>query len=205
MGYKVNEEIMMKAVRDREYGRSIDEICGELGICRSTFYKYYGKLKKMCDDEEDRRIGEKYERMIKKSALSGSDPCETIERFIDCGLSSREKLERLRHVSEILTDRICEAASDDSQFKVMISQDKQSNIKDASVTSGGVTKKIDTKMIKDMASTVRVLTDCVRSLYGIPTFGESTRLYLAGRGIKEGDVQDSGVTVRFIDGIGFSE
>ena len=64
-------------------------------------------------------------------------------------------------------------------------------------------KRLDTKMIKEMASTVRVLTDCVRSLYGIPTFGESSRLYLAGKGIKEGE--DTSVTVRFIDGVDYAE
>ena len=54
----------------------------------------------------------------------------------------------------------------------------------AFTSADGTVRRLDVKEIKEMASTVRVLTDCVRSLYGIPTFGETSRLYLAGKSEK---------------------
>lgn len=179
--------MMVKAAEEYESGKNVRDICMELGCARSTFYKRYRKMK---DRPE-------------KAARPELDSDTALEKIIDGGLSSGEKLERLRRVSEILTDRICEAASDDGQFMMVISSDRQSDIKKAALTSDGAVKRLDTKMIKEMASTVRVLTDCVRSLYGIPTFGESSRLYLAGKGFKEGE--DTSVTVKFIDGVDYAE
>lgn len=132
--------------------------------------------------------------------------CEgALEKIIDGGLSSGQKLERLRTVSEILTDRICAAAGDENQYTMVISSDK-AGIKKASAVCPEYTKKVDIKALKDMASTVRVLTDCVRTLYGIPSFGESTRLYLAGKGINsDGTANDAALTVKFTDGVDYAE
>lgn len=178
--------MMERAAAEYENGKSVKDICMELGCATSTFYKRYRMMK------------DRWEKMPDEPIDSDS----ALEKSIYGGLSSGEKLERLRRVSEILTDRICEAASDDGQFTAVISSDK-SDIKKAALSTDGTVKRLDTKMIKEMASTVRVLTDCVRSLYGIPTFGESSRLYLAGKGIKEGE--DTSVTVRFIDGVDYAE
>lgn len=141
-----------------------------------------------------------------ESGESAAKYCEdALEKIIDGGLSSGQKLERLRHVSEILTDRICAAAGDENQYTTVISSDK-GKIKKAAAVCPEYTKKVDIKAIKDMASTVRVLTDCVRTLYGIPSFGESTRLYLAGRGLNsDGEVTEPALTVKFTDGIDYAE
>lgn len=141
-----------------------------------------------------------------ESGESAAKYCEdALEKIIDGGLSSGQKLERLRHVSEILTDRICAAAGDENQYTTVISSDK-GGIKKAAAVCPEYTKKVDIKAIKDMASTVRVLTDCVRTLYGIPSFGESTRLYLAGRGLNsDGEATEPALTVKFTDGIDYAE
>lgn len=141
-----------------------------------------------------------------ESGESAAKYCEdALEKIIDGGLSSGQKLERLRHVSEILTDRICAAAGDENQYTTVISSDRD-GIKKAAAVCPEYTKKVDIKAIKDMASTVRVLTDCVRTLYGIPSFGESTRLYLAGRGLNsDGEATEPALTVKFTDGIDYAE
>ncbi len=205
---EVGEEVSCGEVKNggrvKVGGEAVCEVsCGEVG----------GKTESVCEAGVSELNVKKYLKDggfdTKKLNHGESDAvkyCEgALEKIIDGGLSSGQKLERLRTVSEILTDRICAAAGDENQYTMVISSDK-AGIKKASAVCPEYTKKVDIKALKDMASTVRVLTDCVRTLYGIPSFGESTRLYLAGKGINsDGTANDAALTVKFTDGVDYAE
>ena len=66
---KFTESQIIKAIKENESGRSVDELCRELGIAKGTFYnwrkKYAGmdaqQLKKLKElEEENRRLKQMY-------------------------------------------------------------------------------------------------------------------------------------------------
>lgn len=190
MREKITEDMIREARRRVEDGESVKTVCAMMGFSKSSFYRKLRELSKVGEvlsGEED-------------IIICDEDESEKLKKMIDDGLSSGEKFERLRRISDILTDRICDAALDDDQFTTVIASDKHGKVNGVVKDDAGGVRRLNTKAIKEMASTVRVLTECVRSLYGIPTFGEKSRLYLAGKGISPGSA-GSDVTVRFIDGI----
>ena len=88
MKLRLTEEMMERAAAEYENGKSVKDICMELGCATSTFYKRYRMMKDRGEKMPDEPI----------------DSDSALEKSIYGGLSSGEKLERLRRVSEILTD-----------------------------------------------------------------------------------------------------
>ncbi len=137
----------------------------------------------------------------------GEIDTERFKNVLFDGLQSRKKLLELREISEILTKKITEAVFDEFQFNRYLVSEKglDENGKAVTLTSEKCFDKLDTKALKEMTNTLKVLTECVRSLYGIPTFGETSRLYLASRDDSKDDGTDSMITVNFLDGEEYSE
>lgn len=138
----------------------------------------------------------------------GEIDTERFKNILFDGLQSRKKLLELREISEVLTKKITEAVFDEFQFNRYLVSEKglDENGKAVTLTSEKCFDKLDTKALKEMTNTLKVLTECVRSLYGIPTFGETSRLYLASRSeSKEDDGSDDVITVNFLDGEEYSE
>ena len=129
---------------------------------------------------------------------------EKLRSVIFDGFSGRRKLTQLRDIAEALTGKVSEAVFDELQFNRYIVSEKGTDENGKAVTLS-VEKcfdKLDTKALKEMVGTLKVLTECVRSLWGIPTFGETARLYLADK--SEDNESDGGITVEFMEGEEFS-
>ncbi len=138
-------------------------------------------------------------------STDGDAEGEALKNVLFDGYKSSEKLSLLRKISQILTRKIGEAVFDELQFNRYLVPEKgfDENGKSITVTTEKLFDKLDTKALKEMASTLKVLTDCVRNLYGIPTFGETSKLYLASRTDAPED-SDSSLTVTFLDGEEFA-
>lgn len=105
-----------------------------------------------------------------------------------------DKLEKLREISEVLTKKISDAVSDERQFNRYLISEKASdeNGKPITVTSERCFDKLDIKALKEMTSTLKVLSECVKELYDIEggQAGSEDETALGG---------ENEITVRFID------
>ena len=128
-----------------------------------------------------------------------------LQSVIFDGICSREKLFELRDIAEALTEKVKRAVFDELQFNRYLVSEKGSdeNGKSTSFTVEKCFDKLDTKSLKETVGALKVLTECIRTLYGIPTFGETARLYLADR--DEDEEGDGEITVEFVGGEEFAE
>lgn len=210
-------------VRD-EYidgGLTLTELSEKYGIPRGSILSKSGKegwgyMKRKAKEDKKalHRQNELASELVCDSFLNtfftedGEIDAERFKNVLFDGLQSRQKLLELREISEVLTKKITEAVFDEFQFNRYLVSEKglDENGKAVTLTSEKCFDKLDTKALKEMTNTLKVLTECVRSLYGIPTFGETSRLYLASRDAgKEDDPEGDVITVNFLDGEEYSE
>lgn len=201
-------------------GSTLSSLAEKYGIPKGTVLSRSGKegwgyMKRKY--REDSRRAEDKRQALTEAACDGlleeiltEDGDVDTERFKNVlfdGLQSRQKLLELREISEVLTKKISEAVFDEYQFNRYLVSEKgtDENGKPTTLTSEKCFDKLDTKAIKEMTNTLKVLTECVRSLYGIPTFGETSRLYLASRTDMRDDDGEDVLTVSFLDGEEYSE
>ncbi len=111
-------------------------------------------------------------------------------RIANASDEPREKLERLREISDVITEKIIDAVSDERQFNRYIVSEKalDDSGKAVTVMNERYFDKLDIKSLREMTSTLKVLSECVKELYDIPSDASQRETE-----------NDGGLSVRFVD------
>ncbi len=176
------------------------------GVPKATLYakssiEGWGKDKKELLEKGDTQTSDvAVSGAVEADALEMEVDAAAIKNLLSDGIESREKFMELRRISEVLTEKISRAVFDEYQFNRYIVNEKgtDENGKAVNVTTEKCFDKLDTKALKEMTGTLKTLTECVRNLYGIPTFSETARLYLANKGDDDESGEET-LTVSFMD------